>query len=94
MAERLKAHAWKACVLKGTVGSNPTLSAIQSAGAETCRSPHGESPTVWNVSGAPDLEAVALADPTSSLVYLGVEHPDGVLEFDLSSALGPLGCSR
>ncbi len=35
MAERLKAHAWKACVLKGTVGSNPTLSAIQSAVAET-----------------------------------------------------------
>jgi hypothetical protein len=28
MAERLKAHAWKACVPKGTVGSNPTLSAI------------------------------------------------------------------
>ena len=27
MAERLKAHAWKACVSKGTVGSNPTLSA-------------------------------------------------------------------
>jgi hypothetical protein len=37
MAERLKAHAWKACVPKGTVGSNPTLSAIQSAGAETSR---------------------------------------------------------
>ncbi len=27
MAERLKAHAWKACVGKPTVGSNPTLSA-------------------------------------------------------------------
>ena len=37
MAERLKAHAWKACVLKGTVGSNPTLSAIWSADVETFR---------------------------------------------------------
>ncbi len=27
MAERLKAHAWKACVGQPTVGSNPTLSA-------------------------------------------------------------------
>ena len=34
MAERLKAHAWKACVPKGTVGSNPTLSATKSAVAE------------------------------------------------------------
>ena len=29
MAEWLKAHAWKACVPQGTVGSNPTLSAIE-----------------------------------------------------------------
>ena len=28
MAEWLKAHAWKACLLQGNVGSNPTLSAI------------------------------------------------------------------
>jgi hypothetical protein len=41
MAEWLKAHAWKACVLKGTVGSNPTLSAIQSAVAETSRAHSG-----------------------------------------------------
>ena len=27
MAEWFKAHAWKVCVFKGTVGSNPTLSA-------------------------------------------------------------------
>ena len=27
VAEWSIAHAWKACVLKGTVGSNPTLSA-------------------------------------------------------------------
>ena len=28
MAEWLKVHAWKVCVPSGTVGSNPTLSAI------------------------------------------------------------------
>ena len=27
MAEWLKVHAWKACVSKGTEGSNPSLSA-------------------------------------------------------------------
>jgi hypothetical protein len=27
MAERLKAHAWRACSPKGVVGSNPTPSA-------------------------------------------------------------------
>src|SRR5262245_32764388 len=38
MAERLKARAWRARVpQKGTVGSNPTLSATQSAVAETLR---------------------------------------------------------
>ena len=42
LAERLKAHAWKACVLKGTVGSNFTLSAIQSAVAETPRATPAE----------------------------------------------------
>src|SRR6266702_1216330 len=31
MAEWLKAHAWKACLPQGNVGSNPTLSAIFSA---------------------------------------------------------------
>jgi hypothetical protein len=34
MAEWLKAHAWKACVPQGTVGSNPTLS------ASSCRINH------------------------------------------------------
>ena len=37
MTEWLKVHAWKACVRKRTVGSNPTLSAsISIAGPEPC----------------------------------------------------------
>ena len=39
MAERPKAHAWKACVPKGTVGSNPTLSARATASAESLARP-------------------------------------------------------
>ncbi|MCP4548544.1 MAG: T9SS type A sorting domain-containing protein [bacterium] len=38
---------------------------------------------VWEIDE--DLEAVAVADHNSDLVYLGVEHPDGVIEFDLAT---------
>jgi len=32
-----------------------------------------------------DLEAITLADPDSTLVYLGIEHPDSIAEFDLQT---------
>ena len=35
----------------------------------------------WVVGG--DLEGITVADPTSDFIYLGVEHPDGVQEFDV-----------
>ncbi len=44
---------------------------------------NGENVTTWSPGG--DLEAITIADPESDLVYLGVEHPDGVLEFDLAT---------
>jgi len=34
-----------------------------------------------------DLEAVCVADPLSDLVYVGVEHPDGVLEVDAATGV-------
>lgn len=37
--------------------------------------------TQWRPGG--DLEAVALPDPDGPLIYLGVEDPDAVVEFDL-----------
>ena len=37
----------------------------------------------WNVPG--DLEALTVADHTSSKIYIGVEHPDSILEFDVST---------
>ena len=37
----------------------------------------------WNVPG--DLEALTVADHTSDLIYIGVENPDSILEFDVST---------
>ena len=37
----------------------------------------------WSVPG--DLEALTVADHTSSKIYIGVEHPDSILEFDVST---------
>lgn len=33
-----------------------------------------------------DLEGICIADPQTDLVYIGVEHPDSILEVDLASA--------
>ena len=37
----------------------------------------------WNVPG--DLEALTVADHTSTMIYIGVEHTDSILEFDVST---------
>ena len=50
----------------------------------------GGAPTVWPLAG--DLEALALKDPASSLIYVGVENPDSVVEFDLATG-APTGKS-
>ena len=34
-----------------------------------------------------DLEGIAVADPDSDFVYLGVEHPDSVREFNIATGL-------
>ena len=39
----------------------------------------------WSVGG--DLEGITVADPNSDLIYLGVEHPDGISEFDIGTGL-------
>lgn len=40
----------------------------------------GTSVTTWVVPA--DLEAISVADPSGPFVYLGVEHPDAIYEFD------------
>jgi hypothetical protein len=38
---------------------------------------------LWTLPG--DLEAVTVCDSASSLVHIGVEHPDGIVAFDLAT---------
>ncbi|MBT7310888.1 glycosyltransferase [bacterium] len=62
-----------------------------SDGGHICEmSPDGGNATVWTLEE--DLEAVTIADPSSDLIYLGVEHPDGVIEFNLATG-SPTGNS-
>ena len=81
MAERLKAHAWKACVLKGTVGSNPTLSAIQSAVVETSCAHLG---LVWEIPAIPrGFGRWGLRNPNQRQV---VGAPNGAIAVDFLCA--------
>jgi hypothetical protein len=45
----------------------------------------GQGKVVDVVTIGGDLEGIAIADPESSLVYLGIEHPDGIAEMDLDT---------
>ena len=45
----------------------------------------GGTMVTWNLPG--DLEGITVADPSSDLVYVGVENPDAVVEFDTISGL-------
>jgi len=56
---------------------------VGDGGQVTAMDRDGGQMTTWQLWG--DLEAVAVADPGSSLVYLGLEQPDMVLEFDLTT---------
>jgi hypothetical protein len=67
-----------------------TLVVVNDNGQVAELSPEGGMLALWPLAG--DLEAVAVADPASSRVHVGVEHPDGVVEFDLATGL-PTGAS-
>ncbi len=54
------------------VGDDGTLSSMQRDGSAVSN---------WTVSG--DLEAVTVADEQSSFVYIGIEHPDSIVEYDV-----------
>ncbi len=41
----------------------------------------GDNVFNWNVAG--DLEGICIADSTSDFVYIGVEHPDNISEFNI-----------
>ena len=70
MAEWLKAHAWKACIPQGNVGSNPTLSAIR----ETRINIGPRKGAIYFVS----LSCYPVRTmSTSPLVTIFVRHSDG-----------------
>ena len=58
---------------------------VSDAGLVTEMDEEGNNQVTWSPGG--DLEAITLADGLGNLVYLGLEHPDSVLEFDLDSGL-------
>ena len=56
------------------------LFVVGDGGQVTVMDGDGAAPTTWNVAG--DLEGICVADPVSPFVYVGVEHPDGIIEFN------------
>ena len=59
------------------------LIAVDDSGRVAEIDPAGGVTMTWDVGG--DLEGITLVDPGTGLVYLAVENPDGVLEFDLDA---------
>ena len=61
------------------------LFTVSDAGIVSMMNADGTELKNWNVPG--DLEAVTVADHESTKVYIGVENPDSILEFDVSTGL-------
>jgi len=59
------------------------LIAVDDGGYVASMDRDGSHVSYWYVGG--DLEAVTLADQSSAFVYLGIENPDGIKEFNLST---------
>ncbi len=60
-----------------------TLVIVGDSGRVSELDPYGGGSTTWEIGG--DLEGITIADPDDGLVYLAVERPDGILEFDLAT---------
>ena len=56
---------------------------VSDGGIVSSMNADGTGVSSWIVGG--DLEAITIADPASDFVYLGVENPDGVIEFNIAS---------
>ena len=59
------------------------LFAVSDEGIVSMMNADGTDIVNWNVPG--DLEALTVADHTSNLIYIGVENPDSILEFDVTT---------
>ena len=59
------------------------LLAVDDGGVLSSMDATGGNQVHWAIGG--DLEGVCVADPRSHFAYVGVEHPDAILEVDLRS---------
>jgi len=59
------------------------LFAVSDEGIVSMMNADGSDIVNWNVPG--DLEALTVADHSSTLIYIGVENPDSILEFDVTT---------
>jgi hypothetical protein len=57
------------------------LLAVSDGGTVSSMNTDGSGLVNWSVPG--DLEAICVANPQSDYVYIGVEHPDSILEFNI-----------
>lgn len=58
---------------------------VSDSGIVSAMNPDGSGIVNWSVPG--DLEGVAVADPASNFIYIGVEHPDSIREFNIVTGL-------
>ena len=58
---------------------------VSDEGVVSMMSADGSGLANWNVGG--DLEGITVADETSDFIYLGVENPDGIKEFNFVTGL-------
>ena len=56
---------------------------VSDGGTVSSMSANGTGLTHWSVGG--DLEGVTVANPQSDFVYLGVENPDSIREFNIAT---------
>ena len=58
---------------------------VSDGGIVTSMNPDGTSVVNWTVGG--DLEGITYADASTDTLYLGIEHPDGIRQFDLTTGV-------
>lgn len=58
---------------------------VSDAGVVTSMTAKGTKLTHWAISA--DLEAVTITHPNSSFIYLGIEDPDSIWEFNITTGL-------
>ena len=58
------------------------LFAVSDEGILSMMNPDGTGLVHWSLSG--DFEAITVADHDSDFIYIGVENPDSIIEFDVS----------